>query len=161
VTYLVTEPSKPQSPNNTTKNWSIASIAINEMLKSPPQLGLRSLWLERSDRVRIHAMVRDYEVDGIPTHPIQTCEICTKKEHRAADETPKPEAVDEKQVRSDEPKHEYREHRGRRSGGGNRSTVRSTKRSLNLPFDSVYGGQAQSQTYLLARKRMVVAYREE
>jgi hypothetical protein len=37
------------------------------------------LWVERSDRVRIHEMVRDYEVDVIPTDPLQTCEICTKK----------------------------------------------------------------------------------
>jgi hypothetical protein len=64
---------------------------------------------------------------GVATEPIQTCEICTKKEHRAADETPKPEAVDEKQVRSDEPKRERREHPEHLSGGGTRSTVRSTK----------------------------------
>jgi hypothetical protein len=32
------------------------------------------LWLERSDRVRIHEMARDYEVDG--AGPNQNCDIC-------------------------------------------------------------------------------------
>jgi hypothetical protein len=34
------------------------------------------LWLERSDRVRIHKMARDYDVDGIGPH--QNCAICTE-----------------------------------------------------------------------------------
>ena len=79
------------------------------------------MWVDRSYRVRIHQMAREYEVDDIPTGPIQNCEICTKKDHRAADETPKPEAVDEKQVRSDEPKRERREHPEHLSGGGTQS----------------------------------------
>jgi hypothetical protein len=86
------------------------------------------LWLERADRVRIHEMPSDYEVDGIPTDPIQTCEICTKKEHSVADETSTAEAVNQKQVRSDEPKRERRERREHRLGGEARSAVRSGRR---------------------------------
>jgi hypothetical protein len=81
------------------------------------------LWLDRSDRVRIHEMARDYEVDGVPAGPIQNCEICAKKERRVAGETSKPKAVDPKQVPSDEPKREHRERREHRSGGGNLSTA--------------------------------------
>ena len=91
--------------------------------------GHYALWVDRSYRVRIHEMARDYEVDGIPTEPIQNCEICTKEEHSAAEETPRPAAVDHKQVCPDEPKHERREHGEHLSGGGTRSAVRSTKGS--------------------------------
>jgi hypothetical protein len=66
-----------------------------------------ALWLNRSDRVRIHEMPRDYEVDGVPTEPIQTCEICTKKEH-GADET-STDAVNQKQACPDVVKRERRE----------------------------------------------------
>ena len=82
------------------------------------------LWLNRSDRVRIHEMLCDYEVDSIPTDPIRTCEICTKKEHAVADETSTAEAVNQKQVRLDEPKRERREHH---LGGETRSAVRRGK----------------------------------
>jgi hypothetical protein len=83
-----------------------------------------ALWLNRSDRVRIHEMPRDYEVDGVPTEPIQTCEICTKKEH-GADES-SAEAVNQKQARPDVAKRERRERRLRRN---TRSAVRSLNRS--------------------------------
>jgi hypothetical protein len=82
------------------------------------------LWLNCSDRVRIHEMLGDYEVDGIPTDPIETCEICTKKEHAVGDETSTAEAVSEKRVCSDELKRERREHR---LGSEARSAVRREK----------------------------------
>jgi hypothetical protein len=44
------------------------------------------LWVDRSYRVRIHEMARDYEVDDIRMEPIRDCEICTKKEPRVADD---------------------------------------------------------------------------
>jgi hypothetical protein len=44
----------------------------------------------------------------------ETCEICTKKEYAVADETSTAEAVNQKQVRLDEPKRERRERRERR-----------------------------------------------
>ena len=90
--------------------------------RSRVNLGHYVLWVDRSNRVRIHEMVGDYEVDVISTYPTQRCEICAKKGPAVADETPKPEAADEKQVRSDEPKRERCEHL---SGGGTRSTVRT------------------------------------
>jgi hypothetical protein len=52
--------------------------------------------------------------------PAQNCEIRTKEEHSIPGETPGAKAVNQKQVRSDEPKHEHRE---RRPGGGPRSTA--------------------------------------
>jgi hypothetical protein len=72
-------------------------------------------------------MVRDYEVDVIPTDPLQTCEMRTKKEPGVADEPSRLKAADQKQIRSDEPKRERREHPEHLSGGGTRSTVRPTK----------------------------------
>ncbi len=80
------------------------------------------LWVGRCDRVRIHEMARNYEVDGIPTDPIPNCEICTKKEHRVGNETPKPEVAEEKRVRSYEPIRERREQGEYLSGGGTRPT---------------------------------------
>jgi hypothetical protein len=86
------------------------------------------LWVDRSYRMRIHEMAREYEVDDIRTGPIQNCEICAKIEHGIPSETPGPEAVYQKQVRSDEPKHERRERHEHRLGKGTRSEVRSTNR---------------------------------
>ena len=37
------------------------------------------LWVSRADRVRIHRMAVDYEVEGISSEPAQNCEICAKK----------------------------------------------------------------------------------
>ena len=84
------------------------------------------LWLDPSDRVRIHEKVLDYEVDGVPTKPIPTCEICMEKERGVPDKTPKPEGVSQEQVRSDQ---QTRERRERRLGRSTRSTARSTKGS--------------------------------
>ncbi len=83
-----------------------------------------ALWLNRSDRVRIHEMPRDYEVDGVPTEPIQTCEICTKKE-RGADET-STDNVNEKQACRDVAKRKRPKRRLRRKS---RPLVRSVNRS--------------------------------
>ncbi len=94
-------------------------------------LNSESIWkAHRSDRVRIHETVRDYEVEGVPTDPIQDCEICMKTS-TASSTSSTPEAADEKQVRSDESKGERRERREHRLGGGTRSTVRSVKRLRN------------------------------
>src|SRR5262250_3565337 len=42
------------------------------------------LWLDRSDRVRIHEKVLDYEFDGVATKPVPTCEIRMEKERGVA-----------------------------------------------------------------------------
>jgi hypothetical protein len=68
------------------------------------------LWLERSDRVRIHEMVRDYEVDG--TGPNPNCDICTET-NTASPVSSILEAADENQVRPDEANREHHEHRER------------------------------------------------
>jgi hypothetical protein len=81
------------------------------------------LWVERSDRVRIHEMARDYDVDG--TGPNQNCDIC--KETSTAPPaigTPRGVAA-EIQARPDEPKHEYRE---RHPAAATRAAKRRAKR---------------------------------
>jgi hypothetical protein len=83
------------------------------------------LWVERSDRVRIHEMARDYEVDG--TGAKQNCDIC-KETSTASPASGTPEAVNPKQVRSDELKRERRERREHRLGRETRS--QSGKRRL-------------------------------
>jgi hypothetical protein len=83
------------------------------------------LWVERSDRVRIHEMARDYDVDG--TGPNQNCDIC--KETSTAPPTIgiAPGAAAEIQARPDEPKHEHRE-RGERRERGPAAETRAAKR---------------------------------
>lgn len=54
------------------------------------------LWVSRAERVRIHHMAVDYEVEDISSEPIENCEICAKKGRGVPD-------------CSDEPKHERRE----------------------------------------------------
>ena len=54
-----------------------------------------SLWLERADRVRIHKMARDYDVDG--TGRNQNCDMC-KEAKTASPTSSTPEAADEKRV---------------------------------------------------------------
>jgi hypothetical protein len=83
------------------------------------------LWLERSDRVRIHEMARDYEVDG--TNPKLNCDICTKTS-TASPTSSAPSAANEKQVRSDEAKREHRERRERGSAAATRAANRRAKR---------------------------------
>jgi hypothetical protein len=61
-------------------------------------------------------MARDYEVDGVPTDPIQNCEICTKNEHRVVGETSEAKGLEPKEIPSDESKRERREHREGESG---------------------------------------------
>jgi len=50
------------------------------------------LWLDRSDRVRIQEKIVDYEVDGVSTKPIPTCEICMEKARGHSDATSRAEA---------------------------------------------------------------------
>jgi len=86
------------------------------------------LWLERSDRVRIHEMARDYEVDG--TGANQNCDMC--KEITASPASSTPEAADEKQVRSDQAKREHRERGERRERGPVVATRAANRRSKRL-----------------------------
>jgi len=46
-------------------------------------------------RVRIHEKVLDYELDGVTTKLVLTCEICMEKERGVAQEKPGPETVSE------------------------------------------------------------------
>lgn len=97
----------------------LTSLGLTNRSRTNP--GNYVLWMDHSCRVQIHAMARDYEVDDIPTTPMpySNCEICIKNS-TASVPTRTPEAVDQKQGQSDEPKHERRE---RRSRGGTRSAV--------------------------------------
>jgi hypothetical protein len=85
------------------------------------------VWLERSDRVRIHEMARDYEVDG--TGPNLNCDIC-KETNTASPAGSILEAADEKQVRSDEAN---REHRERREHGPEAATRAANRRAKSGP----------------------------
>ena len=67
------------------------------------------LSLERSDRVQIHVMARDYEVDG--TSPNLSCDIC--KETTRSPDSSTLGAADKKQARSDEATGERHERRER------------------------------------------------
>ena len=82
------------------------------------------LWVERSDRVRIHEMARDYEVDGIGAK--QNCDIC--KEITASPASSTPEAADEKQVCSVQAKREHRERGERGPVVATRAANRRSKR---------------------------------
>jgi hypothetical protein len=85
-----------------------------------------TLWLERSDRVRIHEMARNYEVDG--TNPNQNCDIC-KELNPASSTSSTPEAANEVQVRSDEAKREHRERRERGPAAATEAANQRAKRS--------------------------------
>lgn len=82
------------------------------------------LWVERSDRVRIHEMARDYDVDG--TGPNQNCDIC-KETSTAPPAIGTPGVAAEIQARPDEPKHEHRE-RGERRERDPAAATRAAKR---------------------------------
>jgi hypothetical protein len=84
------------------------------------------VWLERSDRMRIHKMARDYQVDG--TNPNQNCDIC-KESSTPPPMSSAPEPANEKQVRSDEAKREHRERRERGPAAATRAANRRAKRS--------------------------------
>jgi len=115
--------------------WKIGDILTSLGLtnRSRANPGNYVLWLDRSYRVRIHEKAHDYEVDGIPTDPIQNCEICMKTS-KASPSSYTPEAGDKKQVRSAEPKrerierHEHRELHEHRLGGGTRFPIRGANR---------------------------------
>ncbi len=64
------------------------------------------LWLNRTDRERIHQMAVDYEVEGISSEPVENCELCAKKNRGVPD-------------CSGEPKHERHERHEHRLEGGN------------------------------------------
>ena len=50
----------------------LTSLGLTNRSRTNP--GRYVLWLERSDRVRIHEMARDYEVEGVEPDP--NCDIC-------------------------------------------------------------------------------------
>ena len=82
------------------------------------------LWLQRSDRVRIHAAARDYAAEGTRPEPIESCEICTKASAPAPTSAPD-EAPTE--VESEIPKSELRA-RGERQARGTRLRPRRSTR---------------------------------
>ncbi len=82
------------------------------------------VWLERSDRVRIHEMARDYEVDG--AGPNLNCDIC-KETNTVSRVSSILEVGDEKQVRADETPREHRERRERDPAAATRAVNRRTK----------------------------------
>jgi hypothetical protein len=43
------------------------------------------LWVSGADRVRIHQMALDYEVEGISSEPVENCEMCAKKDRGVPD----------------------------------------------------------------------------
>ncbi len=59
----------------------LTSLGLTNRSRAYP--GNYVLWLSRSDRVRIHRMAVDYEVEGISSEPMENCEICTKKNTRS------------------------------------------------------------------------------
>src|SRR5262249_17082856 len=59
-----------------------------ERAENSGRLARFRLWLDRSDRVRIHEKVLDYELDGVATKPVPPCEICMEKERGVAQEKP-------------------------------------------------------------------------
>jgi hypothetical protein len=84
------------------------------------------VWLERADRVLIHKMARDYEVDG--TSRTQNCDLC-KEANTASPTSSAPEGADDNQVRSDGAKREHCERREHRAAAATRAASRSVKRS--------------------------------
>jgi hypothetical protein len=82
--------------------------------------------LERSTRVRIHEMARDYEVDG--TGQNQNCDIC-KQTHTSSPAGSTREVADDKQPRSEDANREHRERRERGPANATRAATRPAKRS--------------------------------
>lgn len=116
--------SRGESSNLTERKTGdiLTSLALTNRARANP--GNYVLWLDRSDRVRIHEKARDYEVADVPTQPIRHCEICIAN-RAASSPPPTTEAVDQKQGRSDERKHEHHERGEHRAGMGTRFTRRS------------------------------------
>jgi hypothetical protein len=88
------------------------------------------LWVERSDRVRIHEMARDYDVDG--TGPNQNCDICKETSTAPPAIGTPPGVAAEIQARPDEPKHEHRERGERRERGPGAATRAAKRRAKRL-----------------------------
>lgn len=86
------------------------------------------LWLDRSDRARIHATARDYGIEGTK-NPIEKCEICAQTSTPSPISGP-PEAQTG-EARSEGSKSERRERREHRSRGARRR-VRASER-LHFP----------------------------
>ena len=83
------------------------------------------LWLERSDRVRIHKMARDYEVDG--SSPVQGCYICGET-NPAPPGRSTSEPAAEKQVRPAASEGERRERRERGPAAASRTASRPARK---------------------------------
>jgi hypothetical protein len=88
------------------------------------------LWVARSDRVRIHEMARDYDVDG--TGPNQDCDICKETSTATPAIATPPRVAAEIQARPDEPKHEDRERGERRERGPAAATRAANRRAKRL-----------------------------
>jgi hypothetical protein len=83
------------------------------------------LWLERAERVRIHKLAREYQVDG--TAASRNCDIC-KEANTASPTSSIAETADENQVRSDGAKREHRERGERRPSAATPAANRRAKR---------------------------------
>ena len=91
--------SQPQRPSPAPERKTgdiLTSLGLTSRSRVNP--GHYLLWVDRSYRVRIHQIARDYEVDDILTGPIRNCDICTKKEHGVPGATPGPETVDQERL---------------------------------------------------------------
>jgi hypothetical protein len=75
----------------------LTSLGFTNRSRTNP--GGYALWLQRSDRIRIHEMARDYEVEGAV--PSQDCDIC-KEINKAYPTTGTDETAEQKQVPSTE-----------------------------------------------------------
>jgi hypothetical protein len=72
------------------------------------------LWLNRSERVKVHNMVRDYEVDGVyfEADPESSCEICVQLSRPSSSRNATP-VLNQDDTVVEKPKRERREHRER------------------------------------------------
>lgn len=81
------------------------------------------LWLSRADRIRIHSLARDHELDCGLAQLFQSCDLCGKPS-----EAPPISSAEQHPNRSDvngeKPSGEGREHRERRPGSPRRQTSR-------------------------------------
>jgi energy-coupling factor transporter ATP-binding protein EcfA2 len=103
----------------------LTSLGFTSRSRTNP--GTFTLWLQRSDRIRIHEMARDYEVEGAV--PDQYCDIC-KEINKASPITVTSEISEQTQVPNTEKReqHEHRERHERISVAATPAVNRRSKR---------------------------------
>jgi hypothetical protein len=67
-----------------------------------------TLWLDRSDRARIHATASDYRIEGTRMETFENCEIYAKPSAPSPASVPAEDPI-QKEVRSEDSKSERRE----------------------------------------------------